>query len=142
VQPFYLQQPLRFSCTRCGECCATAGEYYVYLNQGESERIREYLQLSRGWFRRRYLRRLEEGERVLVSAADERCIFLNSDGGCRVYPVRPLQCRSYPFWPELVNSATAWQRESRRCEGINRGPEVARGKIERCVQACQQYEQD
>jgi Fe-S-cluster containining protein len=142
VQPFYLQRQLRFSCTRCGKCCATAGEYYVYLNGTESEKIREYLQLSRDWFRRRYLRRLEDGERVLASAADERCIFLNSEGGCRVYPVRPLQCRTYPFWPELVKNATAWQRESRRCEGINRGRVIARGKIERAVQACQQRDLD
>ena len=142
MQPFYLQQPLRFSCNRCGECCATAGEYYAQLNEAESEKIREHRQLSRSWFRRRYLRRLDDGGRVLVSAANERCIFLNSDGSCRVYPVRPLQCRTYPFWPELVNSATAWQRESRRCEGINRGPEVARGKVSRAVQACQRYEQD
>ena len=142
MQSFYLQQPLRFSCTRCGKCCTTAGEYYVYLNEAESERIREYLQLSRGWFRRRYMRRLEDGERVLVSAADARCIFLNADGSCRVYPVRPLQCRTYPFWPELVNTATTWQRESRRCEGINRGQVVSRGKVERSVQSCLRYEQE
>jgi len=142
VQPFYLLQPLRFYCSRCGDCCAAAGAYYVYLNEAESEKIREHLQLSGGWFRRLSLRELDDGGRVLVSAADERCIFLDSDGGCRVSPVRPLQCRAYPFWPELVNSATAWQRESRRCEGINRGPEVARGKVSRAVQACQQYDQD
>ncbi len=142
MQPFYLRQPLRFSCTRCGKCCATAGEYYVYLNESESERIREYLQLSRGWFRRRYLQQLEEGERVLVSAADERCIFLDDDGGCRVYPVRPLQCRTYPYWPELVSSARAWRRESRRCEGINRGRAIARDEVERAVQACLKHELD
>ena len=51
--------------------------------------------------------------------------------GGRVYPVRPLQCRTYPFWPEVLASRQAWQREARRCEGINRGRAVPAGRIRR-----------
>ena len=101
----------------------------MYLTEAESERIRASLQLSRGWFRRRYLRRIDAGDLVLASAPDERCIFLDGDGKCRVYAVRPVQCRSYPFWPELIASAAAWNREARRCEGINQGRVVARSTI-------------
>ena len=136
MQPFYMQQALRFSCTRCGQCCATAGEYYVYLNDEESERIRVSLQLSRGWFRRRYLRRLDDGDQVLASGTDKRCIFLDAEGKCRVYAARPVQCRTYPFWPDLVRSAVAWNREARRCEGINRGRVMARSFIPRALREC------
>ena len=136
VQSFYMQADLRFSCTQCGQCCATAGDYYVYLSNEESERIRASLQLSPAWFRRRYLQRLDNGEQVLASGRNERCIFLDSSGKCRVYAVRPVQCRTYPFWPELVNSAAAWLRESRRCEGINQGRVVARSTIRRCLREC------
>jgi Fe-S-cluster containining protein len=136
MQPFYMRQPLRFSCTQCGQCCATAGDYYVYMGSEESERIRSYLQLSRSWFRRRYLRRLDDGEQVLASGRDERCIFLDNSGKCRVYAVRPVQCRTYPFWPELVGSAAAWNSEARRCEGINQGRVVARSTIRRSLQEC------
>lgn len=136
MQPFYMRQALRFSCTQCGQCCATAGDYYVYLTDEESERIRTYLQLSRNWFRRRYLQRLEEGEQVLAAGADERCIFLDTEGKCRVYAVRPVQCRTYPFWPELVGSARAWNREARRCEGINRGRVVTAATIRRSLRGC------
>jgi Fe-S-cluster containining protein len=138
VQPFYTRQALRFSCTQCGQCCATAGEYYVYLTDKESERIRAHLQLSRNWFRRRYLQRLEAGVQVLASGPDERCIFLDDDDRCRVYAVRPVQCRTYPFWPELVGSATAWNREARRCEGINRGGVVTVARIRRSLQDCRE----
>jgi Fe-S-cluster containining protein len=137
MKPFFEQQPLRFSCTRCGQCCMTGGDYYVFLEQQEAERIRAHLQLSRSWFRRRYLQRLEDGELVAASGADDRCVFLDADGRCRVYPVRPLQCRTYPFWPELVQRKSDWQREARRCEGINRGTVVPIGKIRRAVNACQ-----
>ena len=131
-----MRQALRFSCTQCGQCCATAGDYYVYLTDEDSERIRTYLQLSRNWFRRRYLQSLEEGEQVLAAGADERCIFLDAEGKCRVYAVRPVQCRTYPFWPELVGSARAWNREARRCEGINRGRVVTATTIRRSLRDC------
>ena len=131
-----MQQTLRFSCTQCGQCCTTAGDYYVYLDDNESERIRASLQLSRSWFRRRYLRRLDDGDQVLASGPGERCIFLDAEGKCRVYSVRPVQCRTYPFWPELVASASAWNRESRRCEGINRGRVVTRSTIRSALREC------
>ena len=137
MRPYYTRHALRFSCTQCGQCCATtAGDYYVYLTDEESERIRTHLQLSRNWFRRRYLQRLEEGEQVLASGPDERCIFLDAKGKCRVYAVRPVQCRTYPFWPELVGSVVAWNGEARRCEGINRGRVVARSTILRSLRDC------
>ncbi len=136
MQPFYERHNLRFSCTRCGRCCMTGGEYYVFLSGQEAERLRNYLQLSQRWFRRHYLQRLESGELVAAAYDDDRCIFLNAAGQCRVYPVRPLQCSTYPFWPEVAGSALAWQREARRCEGINQGAVVPVEKIRRAIKAC------
>ena len=129
--PFFERTSLRFECTRCGRCCIAVGDYHVFLEPGEAESIRNWLGLSTGWFRRRYLSRLEDGERVLSTQPDGRCVFLGEDGSCRIYPVRPLQCRTYPFWPEVVESRQAWQREARRCDGINRGREVPAGVIRR-----------
>ena len=102
----------------------------------ESEAIRHHLQLSQGWFRRRYLMRLADGDLVLASGDDDRCIFLDDAGQCRVYSARPLQCKSYPFWPELAGNARAWISEARRCEGINQGAVVPVSTIRRQVQAC------
>ena len=136
MEPFFEQQPLRFGCTRCGRCCVAGGGYYVFLNTAEVDRIRGYLGLSRDWFRRRYLRRLEEGDLVLAAEQDGRCVFLESGGRCRVYASRPLQCRTYPFWPEVMRNETAWQKEARRCAGINRGSRVAPEKIRKMLRAC------
>ncbi len=122
--PFYETSPLHFECTCCGDCCIAPDGYHVFLENGEAEAIRGYLGLSKGWFRRRYLDRLADGELVAALEAGGRCVFLGADGGCRIYPVRPLQCRTYPFWPEVLASRQAWQREARRCEGINRGRAV------------------
>jgi len=140
VQPFFERFPLRFSCTQCGKCCMTGGDYHVFLMESEAQDICSHLQLSWGWFRRRYLRRLEEGDLVLASGTGDGCVFLSARGHCRVYPVRPLQCRSYPFWPELAGNARAWNREMRRCEGINQGEIVLLASIRRKVKACLEQE--
>lgn len=127
-RPFFERTQLRFQCTGCGECCTGGGDYHVFVGVAEAEAIRQFSGLSRAWFRRRYIQRLESGELVLTSRGDD-CVFLDADRRCRIYPVRPLQCRSYPFWPELVNSRRAWEREGCRCEGIGRGAVVAKGKV-------------
>jgi hypothetical protein len=92
--------------------------------------------LSKGWFRRRYLERLESGELVAAFEADGRCVFLGANRQCTVYPVRPLQCRTYPFWPELTGNLKAWQAEAKRCEGIDQGRRVPLERIRRAVNAC------
>ena len=129
-QPFYRRQALHFECTACGACCSGGNDYHVFLAPGEAQRICAYLGLSWGWFRRRYLLLLPEDGLVLQSDENDDCIFLNDEGGCRIYAVRPAQCASYPFWPEVVASSKGWRREARRCEGIGRGAAVPLAVIE------------
>jgi len=94
-----------------------------------------YLGLTWKWFRRHYLMRLADGDLVVAGKAGA-CIFLDSRGQCEIYAVRPVQCRTYPFWPEVVGSAAAWRSEARRCEGINRGRVVSVDRIRKAVRAC------
>lgn len=135
MRPYYQQQSLRFSCTRCGQCCTGGAGYHVYFTRSDAEAACTHLGLTWNWFRRHYLRRLDDAGLVATDNAGA-CIFLDPDGQCGIYAVRPVQCRTYPFWPELVVSAAAWQREARRCEGINRGDVVSPARIRRAVRAC------
>lgn len=128
--PLYKRKSLRFRCTQCGACCSGGPEYQVWLEKGEPEKIRVFLGLSRSWLYRRYIARLADGESVLRSTHNGDCVFLDEEGKCRIYPVRPMQCSSYPFWPEVVTTSRAWNREARRCEGINQGSPVSIKKIE------------
>lgn len=34
----------------------------------------------------------------LKDKSDGSCFFQGEDGRCRIYPARPLICRTYPFW--------------------------------------------
>lgn len=128
LQPFYKRQRLHFECTQCGVCCTGNQDYYVHVSPDEVEKIRHFLGISHAWFKRRYMLRLDEQNWGLRSE-HERCVFLTDAGRCRIYPVRPVQCCTYPFWPEVLKTAKAWQREAGRCEGINRGAVVPAARV-------------
>ncbi len=65
----------------------------------------------------------------IIERPNNDCIFL-TDSGCSIYPVRPIQCRSYPFWAALVESQEDWDRESEECPGINHGELHKKEEIE------------
>lgn len=130
MKPYYRKQALHFDCTGCGRCCTGTRDYYVEVGVAEQARIQKALGVSRAWFRRRYLKRFDDGVVSLVMPQG-RCIFLGDDGRCGIYAVRPLQCRTYPFWPEVIGRQSAWRLEARRCEGIGRGAAVPVHEIER-----------
>lgn len=111
---------LRFQCTGCGACCSGRGDHYVGATRAEQRRIQHFLKISWRWWRRRYVVRYADGTEGLRWGRD-RCAFLDDARRCRIYPVRPTQCRTYPFWPEVTATPQAWRREARGCEGIGRG---------------------
>ena len=62
--------------------------------------------------------------------SDGRCTFLDRANQCRIYRVRPKQCRTYPFWPEVLASRSSWRSEAETCEGIGRGAVIPLKRIE------------
>ena len=59
------------------------------------------------------------------------CVFW--DGGCGVYEARPLQCRTFPFWPSVLASKEAWEETAAGCPGMDRGPLYGADHIEQCL---------
>lgn len=117
---------LRFTCTQCGNCC-TGAPGYVWFDQAEAEAIAAHLGLSVEAFIEKYTHsvfgRRSIGERPGEQGYD--CVFLErrADGTaqCGIYPVRPRQCRTWPFWPENLKSPEAWQQTRSTCPGSGRG---------------------
>jgi len=63
---------------------------------------------------------------------DASCHFL-TDGGCSIHPAKPVQCRIFPFWPELVESRREWNKTARAyCPGIGQGPlvQIAEARVQ------------
>jgi len=118
---------LAFECSQCGRCCAGPNEGYVWVEDAEIAAIAESLALPVEEVRRRYVRRVN-GRLCLIERPDNHdCIFLSADAGdgkprgCQVYAVRPLQCRTWPFWAGNLDSPDDWARAATRCPGVNRG---------------------
>ncbi len=122
---------LRFTCTQCGNCCSGAPGY-VWATKEEIGRISEFLGRDDGWLEKRHIRRV--GLRYsLTERRDGDCIFLARDNGtikCLVYSVRPLQCRTWPFWSQNLRSEAAWNEAKRGCPGVSSGTHRSFEEIE------------
>ena len=109
---------LRFSCQQCGACCG-GGPGYVWVRQEDRSRIASFLGVDEEQFVERYCRRAL-GKVSLVEKDNLDCVFLEPEG-CRVYPVRPPQCRTFPFWERYLEDREAWEGLGDRCPGIGQG---------------------
>ena len=114
---YFFDDGIRFTCRGCGTCC-TGEPGIVRISDDEIVRLAGHLTVSVESVAERYLYRLQNGYGIR-ELADGRCIFFES--GCRIYPVRPMQCRTYPFWVSTLRSIERWQATCRQCPGIGTG---------------------
>ncbi len=110
---------LAFDCTRCGDCC-TGAPGYVWVTPEEIARLAEFRGEPIEAFSRAFLRQV--GPRYsLIEKPGGDCIFWDKQAGCTVYPARPVQCRTWPFWEENVETPEDWREVQGRCPGAGRG---------------------
>ncbi len=115
---------LHFECLHCSNCCSGPGEGYIWITQPEVKFIADFLKITENKLRQEYLKRVNLRTTIIEHAVTKDCIFLKRIDGekkCLVYPVRPNQCRTWPFWTDNLSSPGAWNKATERCNGINRG---------------------
>ncbi|MDX9827794.1 MAG: YkgJ family cysteine cluster protein [Spirochaetia bacterium] len=124
-----------FECAACSFCCS-GSPGFVWLGREDLDSLLEQLGLGQEAFIQAYCRWVETGEGRALSLLEIQrgkntydCVFLDQ-GRCSVYPARPLQCRTYPFWKEIVASKESWEEEARSCPGIGKGSPVPAKRIE------------
>ncbi len=111
---------LRFSCTRCGNCCS-GDSGSVRVRPEESAELARGLELRDEEFAAMYTDLRDDGTRTLRERQGGDCVFFDSKSGCRVYANRPRQCRTWPFWRGVVSSEARWRHEARHCPGMDQG---------------------
>jgi Fe-S-cluster containining protein len=128
--PFYASG-LSFSCTRCSTCCRYESGY-VFLSETDVSRLAAECKLTIDQFITTYCRWIPSASKFerlsLKEKANLDCIFWNS--GCQVYDSRPLQCKSFPFWPDTLALKESWERTGASCPGIDRGKLFSMDEIE------------
>ena len=122
---------ISFSCTQCGNCC-TGPSGFVWFDEEEAQAMADHLGMDVRSFHQRYARRamgrwtLEEEK----NGKNYDCVFLKeTEEGqrtCSIYPVRPTQCRTWPFWTSNMRNRRGWEMSAQTCPGM-REPE-ARGE--------------
>lgn len=125
----WYQDGLHFECTRCGDCC-TGAPGYVWVGVEEVQALAEHVGLPALDFRRRFVRWTPGGD-SLAELANGDCVFWSAQTGCTVYPVRPRQCRSFPFWRKHLRSRESWRAVVRACPGAGSGPLLSCAEIDR-----------
>jgi Fe-S-cluster containining protein len=109
---------MRFECQRgCTKCCEQQG--FVYLSEEDILRLAAFRGETPAAFEKRYVFRTKNLRRLRVPR-HAQCEFLKADG-CSVHEAKPTQCRTFPFWPELVGSTKNLRSTAQWCPGIGKG---------------------
>lgn len=121
---------LRFQCTQCGNCC-TGPPGAVWFDDAELAAMAASRKMTEEEFLLRYAHEID-GRRSLIERKTEHgydCVFLDREtqpgkAVCSLYEARPLQCRTWPFWPEILESKRSWTSYKRHtpCPGMDSGP--------------------
>lgn len=116
---------IRFECQRgCTKCCEVTG--YVYFTEADVTNAARFVGMPQAEFERRYIYRTRHLRR-LRKPRGKQCHFLR-DGGCSIHSVKPVQCRLFPYWPELLEDRREWRRTARYCPGIGKGELIQIGE--------------
>lgn len=128
--PLWYQDGLAFQCTGCGNCCS-GDPGVVWVDQEEILQIAEYTGMTETELRLRNTRRV--GRQISLTERDNGdCSFLDKGSRrCTIYPVRPKQCRTWPFWNSNLESREAWAEASKGCPGMGQGNFIPLEEIQR-----------
>lgn len=80
----------KIDCLKCGNCCKTT---YTVFPEEDIEKISTHLNISISDFKDRYVELDENGDWVSNSLP---CPFLAENNECKIYEVRPRDCREFP----------------------------------------------
>lgn len=108
---------INFKCHQCGNCCTQPGGS-VTASEAGFKKIAHFLKIILPEFLNRYAFN-HKGYVSIKSEPNGPCIFYKD--GCMIYEVRPSQCGTFPFWPEILKSQVRLNNMQEMCAGINIG---------------------
>ena len=133
--PPWYAEGLRFECSQCGDCC-TGAPGAVWVSEEELAAIADELGKPVGEVRLLHTK-LRGGRWSLRDYPNGDCVFLDPKSRrCGVYAARPMQCRTWPFWPSNLETRDSWDRTCDHCPGSGVGTLHSLEVIQRKADAC------
>ena len=129
----YLKKGVKFECQGSSNCCVSRNSYgYVYLSKFDLKRLLKFFKLESDIFIKKFCSKKNGYLHLKEKDKTGNCIFLN-DKKCTIYVSRPEQCRTWPFWPENMNSKT-WKNDIVNfCPGIGKGKFFSYDRIKKIL---------
>ena len=86
-----------FHCQECGACCRIKNGI-VRVGDAEIRRIAAFLGMSEQDFVADETEIAPDRKGlILKSRSDDACVYLTAENRCRIHPVKPDKCRTFPF---------------------------------------------
>ena len=129
----FFKKGINFKCQGSSNCCVSRGNYgYVYLSKKDLISIAKYLNVSINLFKKKYCEYSDGYLHLKEMNINGNCQFLENKK-CSIYTARPIQCRTWPFWKENMNTKK-WNKEIKSfCPGIGKGKLVSISKIQKII---------
>jgi len=112
----------RFNPEACRECqgkCCNGASGNIFVSSKEIKAISKFLGVEVSQLIEEYLGKVSYGFSIKEIKADNNyaCIFFDKEKDkCSIYPVRPHQCGTFPFWSYYRDRR---KEAARECPGIS-----------------------
>jgi len=139
---FSCPKSFRFECIRCAICCMDTKTHvrHILLLQHEAEHVSNVSLRPLEEFAIEVAGHLPYVYEMKKTPKDRRCVFLE-DNSCRIYSIRPLVCRFYPFQLNRRKGQEYGFSAATECPGLGKGELLKRDFFESLFsQACEKFE--
>lgn len=87
---------MKFVCLRCGACCRIP-DGICRVSDAEIARIAAFLGLREDVFIARETEVAPDRRSLMLrNTPDGACVWLDADNRCKIHPVKPDKCRTFP----------------------------------------------
>lgn len=108
------------ACKTCAGNCCIGESGYIWVDPSEILNISNFLEIPLSNFYEKYLKKVKYRFSLKEIEYNDgyKCIFFDEKKrGCKIYDVRPAQCRTFPFWEHFKTNIKEVENE---CPGIVR----------------------
>ena len=128
------REGIRFQCQGSGKCCTSHGQYgFVYMTPEDRKNMAKTLKMTVAAFTKKFCEKEDGVWRLKERSENPDCLFLVNGKRCGVYEGRPMQCRTWPFWPEVMNPKSWAKDVVSFCPGVGKGRVWSGDEIEQLI---------